>query len=58
MLQEHSATAAGKILRVKELVSVRNVTLEEGAAFLERRRPEGAGVAVKGRVYGGGKSRV
>jgi ribosomal protein L30 len=53
VLQEHSAAAAGKILRVKELITVRNVTAEEGAAFLERRRPEGSGVVSTGRVFGG-----
>ncbi|RSH77213.1 uncharacterized protein EHS24_003517 [Apiotrichum porosum] len=55
VLQPHGATAAGKILHIKELVTVRNVTAEEGAAYLVRGRPEGAGVVPTGRVYGGSK---
>jgi ribosomal protein L30 len=50
VLQEHSSAAAGKILRVKELVTVRNVSAAEGEAFLARRRGEGAGVVVTGRI--------
>ena len=46
---------AGKILRVKELVKVQNVTEEEGRRGMERRRGEGSGLEVSGKVYGGGK---
>lgn len=49
---------AGKILKVKELVEVQNVEEGVGRTMMARRRPEGAGVRVSGRVYGGGKGEV
>ncbi|BEJ15890.1 hypothetical protein CspHIS471_0504950 [Cutaneotrichosporon sp. HIS471] len=55
VVQPIGPTAAGKILRIKELVTVRNVSEEEGLAACARRRPEGAGVEPTGRVYGGSK---
>jgi hypothetical protein len=39
---------------VKELVKVQNVEEEEGRRLMVRRRPEGGGFEVSGRVYGGG----
>lgn len=56
VIQPIDATAAGKILRIKELVTVRNVTEEEGILAMARRRPEGSGVVPTGRAYGGLKS--
>jgi hypothetical protein len=41
---------------VKELVKVENVEEEQGRRLLARRRPEGGGFEVSGRVFGGGKS--
>lgn len=49
VLQAHDATAAGKILKVKELVTVENVEYEMGLKALQRRRPEGAGIEVVGK---------
>lgn len=49
VLQKHDVTTAGKILRVKELVTVENVGYEEGMKALARRRPEGSGVEVIGK---------
>lgn len=54
-LHPFGATTAGKILKVKELVTVRNVSEYEGLLALERRRPEGAGVVPTGRAFGGSK---
>lgn len=56
VLQSFSGPTAGKILKVKELVTVRNVGEEEGRRLMTRRRPEGGGFEVSGRAYGGGKS--
>lgn len=55
VLQPFGGPVAGKILRVKELVKVQNVTEEEGRRGMERRRGEGSGLEVSGKVYGGGK---
>lgn len=49
VLQKHDPTAAGKIIRVKELVTVENVEYETGLKALNRRRPEGSGVEVIGK---------
>jgi large subunit ribosomal protein L30 len=58
VLYPFSAPLAGKILRVKELVAVRNVTEEEGTRALAHRksRGEGMGLEVAGRAWGGGAS--
>ncbi|KAL7423795.1 hypothetical protein Q5752_001379 [Cryptotrichosporon argae] len=50
VLHPFSATVAGQVLRVKELVSVRNVGADDGARAVRRRRPEGSGWEVLGRV--------
>jgi ribosomal protein L30 len=55
VLHPFDGTTAGKILLVKELVGVQNVGEEEGRRAMERRRPEGSGVEVSGRLFGGGK---
>ncbi|TXT13077.1 hypothetical protein VHUM_01478 [Vanrija humicola] len=55
VLHPFGPTTAGKILKVKELVTVHNVTEIDGLAALERRRPEGAGVVPTGRAPGGSK---
>jgi ribosomal protein L30 len=58
VLHRFDPTVAGKILRVKELVGVKNVSEEEGERAIwmsTRGRKEGSGVEVSGRVYGGGK---
>lgn len=49
---------AGMILKVKELVEVRNVDEAEGLKAIQRKRREGSGLEVTGRVYGGGKTVV
>ena len=56
-LYPFSANVAGRILRVKELVEVRNVTKEEGERLLKSwsNRSEGSGVAVTGRAFGGAR---
>jgi len=54
VLHEFGGPTAGKILKVKELVKVQNVGEEEGRRLMARRRPEGGGFEVSGRVYGGG----
>lgn len=58
VLYPYSGPLAGKILRVKELVGVRNVSEEEGRAAVERgrSRAEGLGLEVAGRAWGGGSS--
>lgn len=43
-------------MKVKELVEVRNVEETEGLRAVERKRGEGSGLEVSGRVYGGGRS--
>lgn len=48
--------AAGRILAVKELVSVRNVVKEDGLRGVRRRRPEGSGLEIAGRAFGGSKA--
>ncbi|WVF70784.1 ribosomal protein L30 [Kwoniella sp. CBS 6097] len=58
VLHPYGETTAGRILKVKELVHVANVTEEEGTLLARRRRPEGSGVQTSGRVYGGGKGLV
>ncbi|WVQ97146.1 ribosomal protein L30 [Kwoniella sp. CBS 9459] len=58
VLHPYGETTAGRILKVKELVHVANVTKEEGEVLAKRRRPEGSGVQTSGRVYGGGKGLV
>ena len=58
VLQPFGEVTAGRILKVKELVQVANVTKEEGEALMKRRRGEGSGVELSGRVYGGGKGLV
>ncbi|OCF41388.1 ribosomal protein L30 [Kwoniella heveanensis CBS 569] len=58
VLHPFGETTAGRILKVKELVHVANVTKEEGEILVKRRRPEGSGVQTSGRVYGGGKGLV
>lgn len=58
VLQPFGEVTAGRILKVKELVQVANVTKEEGEALMKRRRGEGNGVEPSGRVYGGGKGLV
>lgn len=57
VLHPFSATTAGQILRVKELVKVENVTEERGLSLLKSRsdRSEGSGVQPVGRVFGGSK---
>ena len=54
VLHPFSPTVAGHILRVKEIVSVKNVSLEEGNRWMAMTRREGSGVVVSGRSYGGG----
>ncbi|WWC99539.1 ribosomal protein L30 [Kwoniella sp. B9012] len=54
-LHPYSETTAGRILKVKELVHVANVTKAEGEVLRKRRRSEGSGLEPSGRVYGGGK---
>lgn len=58
VLYPFSGPLAGKILRVKELVGVRNVTEEEGRRAVEygKHRAEGMGLEVAGRAWGGGAS--
>lgn len=53
-----SPALAGKLLAVKELIKVLNVSEAEGRLMLEkqRHRGEGAGLEVRGRAYGGGAS--
>ncbi|KAK8865806.1 ribosomal protein L30 [Kwoniella newhampshirensis] len=58
VLHPYGETTAGRILRVKELVHVSNVTKREGALLARRKRSEGSGVETSGRVYGGGKGLV
>ncbi|WWD18010.1 ribosomal protein L30 [Kwoniella shandongensis] len=58
VLHPFGETTAGRILRVKELVHVSNVTKEEGEVLARRKRSEGSGVEISGRVYGGGKGSV
>lgn len=55
VLHPFSAETGGKILRVKEIVSVQNVTKERGKVLMQRRQPEGPGVQVTGRAFGGSK---
>ena len=57
VLHPFGPATAGQILRVKELVQVRNVTKEEGEEWLKRTssKGEGNGVQPVGRVFGGGK---
>ncbi|WWC66543.1 mitochondrial 54S ribosomal protein uL30m [Kwoniella pini CBS 10737] len=57
-LHPYGETTAGRILRVKELVHVSNVTEEEGRILVKRRRSEGSGLEPSGRVYGGGKGLI
>ncbi|WWC58451.1 ribosomal protein L30 [Kwoniella dejecticola CBS 10117] len=57
-LHPFGETTAGRILRVKELVHVSNVTKEEGKVLVRRRRSEGSGLEASGRVYGGGKGLI
>ncbi|WVW82143.1 ribosomal protein L30 [Kwoniella bestiolae CBS 10118] len=57
-LHPYGETTAGRILRVKELVHVANVTEAEGRILQKRRRSEGSGLETSGRVYGGGKGLV
>ncbi|WVQ62340.1 ribosomal protein L30 [Kwoniella botswanensis] len=54
-LHPYGETTAGRILKVKELVLVANVTKAEGEVLRKRRRSEGNGLEPSGRVYGGGK---
>ncbi|KAK6905559.1 ribosomal protein L30 [Kwoniella mangroviensis CBS 8507] len=54
-LHPFGETTAGRILKVKELVHVANVTKAEGEVLRKRRRSEGSGLEPSGRVYGGGK---
>lgn len=56
VLQPFSGPTAGKILKVKELVTVQNVEEETGRRLMARRRPEGGGFEVSGRAYGGGRT--
>lgn len=53
-LHSFSPSTTGRILRVKEIVRVRNVSKEEGERWMNMTRSEGSGVAVSGRVFGGG----
>lgn len=55
VLHPFGEVTAGRILKVKELVQVANVTKEEGEVLMKRRRGEGSGVELSGRAYGGGK---
>ncbi len=55
VLHPFSSSVTGQILRVKELVEVRNVNYEEGSRWIRMRKSQGSGVEVRGRVYGGGK---
>lgn len=55
VLHPFSPTVAGHILRVKEIVRVKNVSEEEGKRWRDMSRSEGSGVVVSGRVYGGGR---
>ncbi|WVQ85350.1 ribosomal protein L30 [Cryptococcus sp. DSM 104549] len=57
-LHKFSPEVTGRILRVKELVTVINVTEEEGLLLATKSRSEGSGVEPSGRVYGGGKGRM
>lgn len=58
VLHPFSPTAAGQILRVKELVQVKNVDAEEGRKLVVRSRSEGSGLEVAGRAYGGGRGEL
>ena len=60
VLQPFHKLTAGQILRVKELVDVRNVTKEEGEAMVERERnkSEGSGVEPTGVAFGGGRTSI
>lgn len=58
VLHPFGGVTAGRILKVKELVQVANVTKEEGEVLMKRRRGEGSGVELSGRAYGGGKGLV
>ena len=53
VIHPFSPSVAGQILRVKEIVKVRNVTLEEGLRWVNLSKSEGSGVKMNGRVYGG-----
>ena len=55
VLHTFSPSTTGRILRVKEIVRVRNVSKEEGERWMNMTRSEGSGVAVSGRVFGGGR---
>ncbi|WRT64010.1 ribosomal protein L30 [Kwoniella shivajii] len=55
VLHPYGETTAGRILRVKELVHVSNVTEAEGKKLAARSRSQGSGIEYSGRVYGGGK---
>ncbi|WWC86106.1 ribosomal protein L30 [Kwoniella dendrophila CBS 6074] len=58
-LHPYGETTAGRILRVKELVHVSNVTKEEGKLLVKRRKSEGSGLELsKTRIYGGGKGLI
>ena len=46
VLHPFSEPLAGKIMRVKELVRVRNVTLEEGKVAMAQKRSEDPGWVV------------
>lgn len=52
VMHPFSSTTAGQILKVKELVRVKNVTEEEGLQYIKRRKGEGKGWEVTGRAYG------
>jgi ribosomal protein L30 len=57
VLYPFSPAVAGKLLAVKELIKVKNVTQAEGEMMVQRQRHrgEGGGLEVTGRAYGGGK---
>lgn len=56
VLYPFSPALAGKLLAVKELIKVKNVSQAEGEMMVQkqRHRGEGPGLEVSGRVYGGG----
>ncbi|WVN90252.1 uncharacterized protein L203_105488 [Cryptococcus depauperatus CBS 7841] len=54
VLRPFGEVTAGRILKIKELVRVTNVTKEEGKLLCKRRK-QGSGVEVAGRQWGGGK---
>lgn len=55
VMHPFSATTAGQILKVKELVRVKNVTEQEGLEYIQRGKGEGQGWEVVGKAFGGSR---